>query len=98
RPEGVAQRVRDAITDNTLGVRDAILDVVGNTRTVTQHADGTWPKVTRRPWLQYRWLALHQPLAFPTAADGAVDGDEVAGFASTFVGAAIVLQPPHAAV
>lgn len=96
RPEGVAQRVRDAITDNTLGVRDAILDVVGNTRTITQNEDGTWPKVTtRRAWLQYRWLALHQPLAFPTAADGAVDGDEVAGFASTFVGAAAAPSTPQ---
>ena len=99
RPEGVAQRVRDAITDNTLGVRDAILDVVGNTRTITQHEDGTGPKVTnRRAWLEYRWLARYQPLVIPTAADGAVDGDEVAGFASTFVGATIVLQPPRAAV
>lgn len=96
RPEGVVPRVRDAITDNTLGLRDAILDIVGNTRTITQNPDGTWPKVTtRRAWLTYRWVVTRQPLVFPTADDGAADGDEVAGFASAFVGAAATPTTPQ---
>ena len=76
-PDGVAERVKAAIDANTGGLRDTIRGLAGNTVTVVQNPDGTWPGVTgRRAWLVYRWV-VRDATKMPTAADGRQAGDLV---------------------
>lgn len=87
RPDGVAALVKDAITRNLAGVRDLITQTGGNVVEVPQNPDGSWPLLTtRRPGIRYRWVARYQPTRLPDASVGAVDGDEVTGHASMWVG------------
>lgn len=85
RPTGVAGLVRAAVVDNVAGVRDAILDVVGNTRDVWQLDDGSWPTITRRSWLSYHWHAAYDPTALPNTSHGARPGDPVHGLVDTYL-------------
>ena len=87
RPDGVAALVKDAISRNLAGVRDLIVQSGGNVVEVSQNPDGSWPLLaTRQPGIRYRWVARYQPASLPDASVGAVDGDEVTGHASMWVG------------
>lgn len=85
QPSGIAGLVRAAVIGNVAGVRDAILDVVGNARDVYQLEDGTWPTIQRREWLSYHWHARTNPAVLPTADNGARVGDPVHGLAEGFI-------------
>ena len=95
RPDGVAALVRDAIARNLAGVRDLITQTGGNVVEVPQNPDGSWPLLaTRRPGIRYKWVARYQPTRLPDASVGAVDGDEVTGHASMWVGVAVAPSAP----
>lgn len=74
-PGLIPQKAAEAVTSNAGGLLDAILDVVGTVRIVRQRGDGTWPTITRRPWLDYMWWATVDQSKIPKAANGARAGD-----------------------
>ena len=93
RPDGVAALVKDAISRNLAGVRDLIQQVGGNVVEVGQNSDGTWPTVTRRPGVRYRWVARYNLSKLPDSTVGAQDGDEITGYASMWIGATVTPPP-----
>lgn len=94
QPDGVARLVKDAISRNLLGLRDLIASYGGNVVEVPQNPDGSWPTLSaRRPGVRYRWVARYNPARIPDATVGAVDGDEVGGFSSLWIGAAVTVPP-----
>lgn len=91
---GLIARVRDAIIGDLDGMRAVLLAHMGNTVTVTQNSDGTWPVITRREWLVYRWRSIdghHETL--PTSEHGAEAGDEYPALASAFLPGAVLTTP-----
>ena len=84
-PSSFTRLLKAAFNSNTDGLRDTVLAVVGNTRTVVQASDGSWPTITRAPWLHYRWVARYDPSRPPGYATGAADGDEYVGHVAAFL-------------
>lgn len=84
-PTGLANAVRARIDTNAGGLRDTITAITGNTFTVVQNSDGTWPTITRRAWLMYAWRATADPNALPTPTNGAAPGDQLIGFSEAFL-------------
>lgn len=78
---GVLTLVKAALSNNTEGLRDLVLSMVGNVRAVHQGADGSWPTIVRRDWLTYQWVGHPDvtPLTAPTTENGALPGDRLVG-------------------
>ena len=55
----------------------------GTDITISQNADGTWPTITRQSGPHYRWFAGYSDTPLPSAANGAITGDELITSAGT---------------
>ena len=59
------------------------VQAAGTDITVKQNADGSWPTITRQFGPHYRWFAGYSDTPLPSAANGALTGDELITSAGT---------------